>query len=219
MYPGRTASDRPMANGPRLVILFATLLLPMAPLRGQVLFGNPYDAAFGTPGMRGNPWGLSPMIEPGPMMNFPPAAQAAPAGTVSIDLLRHPLSGRALRLLRKAKHIAELGDHAAAIAALRDALVKQPAAAPYIQSQLGEEYIETHQYAAAVASFREAARILPHETATHSNYGLSLAVSGQLDSAEKELRQALALDHTNAKARDLLEAVRVAGRAARAPEP
>ena len=214
MSMGRAASKGWLAGSSRLVIVLASVALGSAPLRAQIFFGNPYDARFGMPYTRGTPWALSPSFEPGVGMEAPPAA---PAGTISSDLLKHPLSRAALRLLRNAQHLAELGDHAAAIGALREALVKQPAAAPYIHNMLGGEYLRTHQFAAAVASLAEAVRIMPHETAVHSNYGLSLAVTGQFDLAEKELRQALALDHTNEKARNILEALVVTGRASRQP--
>lgn len=217
MSMGRAASKGWLAPSSRLVIVLASAALATAPLRAQIFFGNPYDARFGMPYTRGTPWALSPSFEPGVGREAPPAAGPAPAGTISSDLLKHPLSRAALRLLRNAQHLAELGDHAAAIAALREALVKQPAAAPYIHNMLGAEYLETHQFAAAVTSLAEAVRIMPRETAVHSNYGLSLAAVGQFDLAEKELRQALALDHTNEKARNILEALVVAGRASRQP--
>ena len=217
MSMGRAASNGWLAGSSRLVIVLTSLALLSAPLRAQIFFDNPYDARFGMPYTREDPWALSPSFEPGVGTEAPPAAGPAPAGTISSDLLKHPLSRTALRLLRNAKHLSEVGDHAAAIAALREALVKQPAAAAYVHNMLGAEYLETRQFAAAVASLAEAVRIMPHETAVHSNYGLSLAVTGRFDLAEKELRQALALDHTNEKARNILDALVAAGRATRRP--
>ena len=225
MSLGRAASNGWLAAGSRLVIvlgsgilLAAPLILIPAPLKGQIYFGNPYDAGLGAQRARGNLRGISGAPEPGAfVMNTPAPAPAAPPSTVSRDLLRHPLSRRALSLLRKALRIAKQGDHAAAIAVLRQGLLQQPAAAPYIDTQLGVEYLETHQFDSAIASFAEAARILPRDAAAHSNYGLSLAVAGQFGLAEKELLEALALDHTNEKAKDILSAMRALERSAPAP--
>ena len=67
----------------------------------------------------------------------------------SSDILRHPLSSKALHLLQKIMHLSEAGDHTAAIGALHEALIKQPAAKPYIDSLLGSEYLQTRQLTAA----------------------------------------------------------------------
>jgi tetratricopeptide (TPR) repeat protein len=214
---GRAASEKWLAASSRLIILLASFTLVIFPLRAQLFFGNPYDAGVGAQRPGGNPWGIPGPIEPGDMRMDAVPAPTAPASTVSGDVLRHPLSGRALRLLRKARRIANLGDHAAAIAVLKEGLVRQPAATPYIENQLGAEYLETHQFDSAVASFAEAARIMPRDTAVHSNYGLSLAVVGQFDLAEKELNQAIALDHTNEKAKSILDAMRIVERTASSP--
>jgi Flp pilus assembly protein TadD len=109
-------------------------------------------------------------------------------------------------------HISQLGKHKEAIDILQEDLVKVPDAAPYIHSLLGEEYLETRQLPEAVTSFQEAVRVMPREAATHSNLGLSLALSGELELAEKELRKALELDHGNDKAKTILDAVLVAER-------
>jgi len=222
---GRAASNGWLAAGSHLVIglgsvalLTAPLIFLPAPIKGQIYFGNPYDAGMGVQRTRGNPFGMPGAPEPGAfMMSTPAPAPAAPPSTVSRDQLRHPLSRRALGLLRKAMRIARQGDHAAAIAVLRQGLVQQPAAAPYIHTQLGVEYLETHQLDSAVASFAEAARILPRDTGVHSNYGLSLAVAGQFGLAEKELLEALALDHTNEKAQETLDEMRTVERASPSP--
>ena len=200
-----------------LAVLFTFLTLLTAPLRGQLMFGNPYDAAIGR--RERYPWAGPSTVEDEMPRSFLTREPSAPAATVSSDILRHPLSRRAVHLIQKAVHISQLGNHAAAIDALRDALVKQPEAEPYIESLLGMEYLETRQWEAAVASFGKAAILMPHETASHSNLGLSLAVSGQLELAEKELHKALQLDHDNEKAKDILEAVQVAQHTSRRPAP
>jgi tetratricopeptide (TPR) repeat protein len=194
------------------MLISSFFLLATAPIWGQIYYGNPYDARLGLSRRYEFSMGGLPGTTDDGNPNFPRPANTPEAGTISSDILRNPLSSKARRMLEKARHNAEMGDHTAAIEGLRDALVKQPAAAPYIHSLLGIEYLETRQFAAAVLAFEKSARLMPHEAATHSNFGLSLAVAGQFDRAEKELRKALELDHTNTKAKGILEALLVAKR-------
>lgn len=77
---------------------------------------------------------------------------------------------------------------------------------------LGAELVEARNYDDAVRAFEQVARTMPHLSAAHSNFGLSLALTGKIDAAERELRQAVALDHSNSKARHILEAVLVSQR-------
>ena len=129
---------------------------------------------------------------------------SAPA-TVSKDFLMHPLSAKARRGLVKAINLAKLGKHSAAIKELRETLVKEPSAAPYAQNILGVEYVQNQQFAEARNSFEEAVRLMPHESANHSNLGVSLAVAGDWKSADREARKALELDPNNANAKALLD--------------
>lgn len=197
------------AAGVRLAVLTSVVCLGGAPARGQLHYGNPYDASmsrapFGFPG-----WGARESLEA--VSSFPEPVPGTGSGpsTVSTDMLRHPLSSKARRLFEKAMHFAELGNHQAAIAGLRDALAKCPPDAPYAQNLLGLEYIEVQQYTDAKTSFTEAARLMPHESSNHSNLGLSLAIVGEWDSAEQEERKALQLDKSNDKAKLILEALLV----------
>ena len=128
--------------------------------------------------------------------------------TVSSDVLRHPLTTKARRRLQKALHLAQLGEHPAAIRELRESLVKEPASAPYAQNLLGIEYVENRQFAEARTSFEEAVRLMPHESVNHSNLGYSLAVAGDWNSAEQEARTAIQLDSANTRAKTLLELIR-----------
>jgi Flp pilus assembly protein TadD len=124
--------------------------------------------------------------------------------TVSADLLRHSVSSKGLRLLQKALHLADLGSDDAAIQSLREAIAKEPSIAPYAYSWLGLEYLRTKRFAEANDSLLEAARLMPNESANHSNLGISLALIGEWDSAANEERKALELDHANLKAKNLL---------------
>ena len=147
--------------------------------------------------------------------SLPDSWEHVPTGpaTVSADVLRHPLSSRARRRLQKALHLADLGKHTAAIEALRETLVKEPSSAPYTQNFLGVEYVANSQFDEARSSFEEAVRLMPHESVNHSNLGYSLAVTGDLNSAEREARTALQLDPANSRAKKLLELLRHARRA------
>jgi Flp pilus assembly protein TadD len=143
------------------------------------------------------------------MSNLPrsPLPQLPPAGSaiVSIDTLRHPLSSKGRQLLEKAMRLAGRGNHAAAIKCLREALVKCPGDAPYVHNLLGFEFLQTNQLREAKNSYEEAVRLMPRESPNHANYALSLAVTGDLDSAEKEVRRAIELDGGNSKAKSILE--------------
>ncbi len=125
--------------------------------------------------------------------------------TISKNALMHPLSAKARRRLVKAVHLARLGEHPAAIKELRETLIKEPSSAPYAQNLLGVEYVQNQQFAEARNSFEEAVRLMPHESANHSNLGVSLAVAGDWNSAEQEARKALELDPDNSKAKSLLD--------------
>lgn len=206
------------AAGVRLAALISVLCLGGAPAYGQLRYGNPYDASmgrspFGFPG-----FGSRETLDPLSSFPHPPAVDASGPSTISTDVLRHPLSSKARRLYEKAMHFAEMGNHHAAIDSLRAALVKCPSDAPYTHNLLGLEYIEVRLYAEAKESFAEAARLMPRESSNHSNLGLSLAIVGDWDTAEKEERKALQLDKSNDKAKLILDAllVRKRNRAAEA---
>jgi Flp pilus assembly protein TadD len=128
---------------------------------------------------------------------------------VSADELRYPVPTKARRILEDARRKGDEGNHSAAIEDLLNALIKYPRSAPYIHNLLGREYIDTGDYIRAEESFNEAARLMPHESAHHSNLGLSLAILGHWDRAEQELRRALQLDHANANAKKILEALKI----------
>jgi len=184
----------------RLTILFSFFLMWTVPAWGQ-LYNNPYDAGFSG---AYDPWSLDEGMSNLPRSPQPKLPGGAPA-IVSIDTLRHPLSSNGRQLLEKAVKFARRGNHAAAIHSLRDALVKYPADAAYVHNLLGFEFLETNQLMDAKNSYEEAVRLMPHESHNHANYALSLAVIGEQDSAEKEVRTAIELDKGNSKAKSILE--------------
>src|SRR5450631_4495446 len=74
---------------------------------------------------------------------LPSREEATRAGTISADLLRHPLSARARAMIDKAQRTAQGGDHLSAIEQLTKALAKHPESAAWIQPVLGVEYLKT----------------------------------------------------------------------------
>lgn len=179
-----------------IFLWFATAFL----VSGQNFSGNPYDARGGRP-LGYSPWELHDMENGMLPSSRPPSGPA----TISADILRHPLSSKARRLLEKAMHLADLGNHSAAIQSLRETLAKVPSSAPYAHNLLGLEYTEEGEYFQARSAFEEAVRLMPHESANHSNFGYSLAITGDLNSAEREARKALQLNPGNSPAQSLLE--------------
>ena len=128
-----------------------------------------------------------------PQVTFHPRV---PAGTVSVDALRYPLSGKALRSIEKAQSLIQAGDHVRAFEQLREA-AKIASAAPYAYSLLGQEHLRLGEAEAAVPELQQAARSLPSSAAVHANLGLALLMTGQARHAEQELRRALHLGPDN----------------------
>lgn len=126
-----------------------------------------------------------------------------PAGAVSVEQLQHPLSPKAAKLLDKAHNFSVMGRHDLAIAQLQAAL-KERSAVPYAHSMLGAEYLRTNQVPEAIAELEQALTLLPRDVPDRSNLGYALFLSGDLDRAESEARQALELDANNPKTRSVL---------------
>jgi Flp pilus assembly protein TadD len=193
-----------LAAGVRLTVVISLFFIGKVPARGQGFLGPPFQATKNRTGSY-SPWGTIGLEAPA--SSLPESKEVVPGSpvTVSTDMLRHPLTWKARRLLLKAMHHADLGNHPAAIHGLHEALAKDPSSAPYVDNLLGMEYMQTNQFTEAKSSFEEAVRLMPHESINHSNLGLSLAYIGEWDSAEREVLQALQLDRGNAKAKSILE--------------
>ena len=130
--------------------------------------------------------------------------------TVSVEQLQHPLSRKGASLLRRAQNFAALGDHDKAIAELRLAL-KERSAIPYAHSLLGSEYLKINQVPAAIEALEQAVKLLPRNAVNHSNLGYALFLLGDIERAEREVRQALELDRNNEKTRHVLSLIVHAG--------
>ena len=185
----------------RVIAIVSCSFIPNATAWGQAFSGIPYDDRVLGVSARGS------HLREEPMTSLPDSWEPVPSGpaTVSADVLRHPLTSKARRRLERAIHLADLGNHSAAIKELRETLVKEPSSAPYTDNLLGVEYVENKQFAEAQTSFAEAVRLMPHESVNHSNLGYSLAVAGNWNSAEQEARKAIQLDPSNTRAKSLLE--------------
>lgn len=134
-----------------------------------------------------------------------PVGGASPAPrTVSVELLRYPLSAKALYMLQKALQISDQGDHAGAVQQLQKTLSKFPGSGAYVYSLLGVEYLKTGQFSEAIDALEQAVTLLPHDASNHANLGLALVCKGQYDVAEPELRRALELDPHNVMASRLI---------------
>jgi Flp pilus assembly protein TadD len=193
------------AVGMCLTGLVSSLLLGGVAAEGQDLSSS-YSQAGARPPYRYSPW-EGPELDD-PEWGSPHTQQYAPPGglaSVSSDVLRHPLTAKARRLIQKALEEADRGDHLAAIQDLHEMLSKYPSSAAYADNLLGVENMETNQFAKAKSFFEEAVRLMPNESVNHTNLGLALAITGEWDSAEREARKALQLDRGNAKAKALLD--------------
>lgn len=134
-------------------------------------------------------WSTTPVI----IDSAPAPHQAAPS-TISTELLRYPLSGKALNMLRRALQMSDKGDHARAIEQLQKTLVKCPGTDAYVDSLIGVEYLKTEQIPEAVDALRQSVKLLPHDASNHANLGLAFFSQAQYDRAESELKRALDLD-------------------------
>ncbi len=128
---------------------------------------------------------------------------------VSVDELRHPLTGRARRFLATAFGYAERGDHTRAISTLHDGVAKEATLAPYAHGLLGIEYLRLGRSAEAIPELTEAVTLFPHDPLVHTNYAISLCIVGQFDNAERETKLALTLDPSLQSAQELIELIEV----------
>ncbi|HLK51728.1 MAG TPA: tetratricopeptide repeat protein [Bryobacteraceae bacterium] len=131
-----------------------------------------------------------------------PAPEVGGSDAVSVAQLRHPLTGKGLKLIKKVESYLKLGQRAKANEQLVEAF-KVPSAAPYAHAILGTEYLQDGRPGAAVPELEDAARVLPLAS-VHSNLGYALCLTGHAERGREELKQALRLDGDSAPARFLL---------------
>lgn len=127
------------------------------------------------------------LIDPAPVKQGQPR-------TISAELLRYPLSHKALHMLQNALQMSDEGDHAGAVKQLRKTLAKYPDSGAYVYSLIGVEYLKTSRIPEAVDALEQAVQLLPHDASNHANLGLAWYAEAQYDRAELELKRALDLD-------------------------
>ncbi len=127
----------------------------------------------------------------------------AVGGTVSVEELLNPLSGKALRTILNAQRDLRSGHRDRAMESLQQAL-DDPGARPYAVSILAVEHLKADQLDIAVEELEEAVHLLPGHAEIHSNLAYALGRTGQYQRALSEARQALQLDPAGAKTRLVL---------------
>lgn len=113
--------------------------------------------------------------------------------TVSVEELKHPLSGKSRTMIDEAQRYSRSGDYSEAIHELNRAL-KDPSAAPYAHAILGSVYLKIRRMPEALRELEHATALLPRFAAVHSNFAYALCATGQIERGLQEVEAALALD-------------------------
>jgi len=124
-------------------------------------------------------------------------------GTVSVEELRNPLEGKALRMILAAQKDLRSGHHDRGMEELRQALA-DPRAMPYALSMLGSEHLKAGAADVALPELEDAVRLLPGHPENHSNLAYALGVAGNYPRALTEARKALQLNPSEMKTRFVL---------------
>ena len=127
----------------------------------------------------------------------------APAGTVSVASLRQRISKAEVDLIQRAQKFARDGKHSQAIEFLKKSIQKT-SPMPYVKSALAAEYLKIGDIHSALVYLKETVTLLPSFAANHSNLGYALYRMGETRGAERELREAILLDHNPPQAHFLL---------------
>jgi tetratricopeptide (TPR) repeat protein len=200
-------ADKDLAEGQNAPYSFMAGMLHAALIAGAILSAS---QAWGQNGNRLSP--DSPGLTKNPSLagtdsDAPLDARATPSDrhdAISIDVLRHPITEKARRTLRKALETLNSGHYEEARKQLLAMLAKYPDFAAYVHSVLGVVYVKTNRFSDAANSFEQAVSFFPHDAETHYNFGISLACAMDYRRAESEVRRALELDPKNKSAHCLL---------------
>jgi len=125
------------------------------------------------------------------------------AGTVSVEELRNPLSGKSLRTILSAQQRLRAGQRIQGLQELRQAM-NDPIAMPYAISMLGAEHIRAGEYAVALRELQQAVKLLPGRAENLSNLAYVLYLTGHNEEGVAEARKALQLDPARPKTRLVL---------------
>ena len=129
----------------------------------------------------------------------------AQSETISVEELRNPLAGQALRKVQSARLHMTSGQRELGMQELRQAMI-DPVALPYAISLLGAAHLMKGQVDLAVDELQEAVRLLPRPE-NHANLAYALFATGRpelLETSLLEARRAHQLDPANPKTRYVL---------------
>jgi tetratricopeptide (TPR) repeat protein len=133
------------------------------------------------------------------------AVNQAPAGTVSIRELAHPVKERAVRAAMQAQHYREANDTARAIEKLEEA-IRIDSGFRDARTNLGALYAHAGRRAEAMEQFQKALEIGPPDAIIYANLAWGNLAARDFADGEDWARKAVALDGRNAKAHFLLGA-------------
>jgi len=125
------------------------------------------------------------------------------AGTVSVEELLNPLTGKSLKAILTAQQHLRSGERLQCLQELRQAL-NDPIAMPYAISILGAEHIKAGEYDVATSELQQAVKLLPGKPENLSNLAYVLYLTGHNEAGVAEARKALKLDPGRPKTRLVL---------------
>ena len=145
----------------------------------------------------------------------PPKEPAGPAGTVSVNGLKHQIPKAARKPIERAQKFSESGNYAAAAQELEKAAALDPDN-PDILNNLGSQFYRLWRFAEAAAQLKRAIELDPSSSVAHSNLGAVWLAQGDRKSAEREARRAIELSPSNPRAHFLLGMILVDSPSSRA---
>jgi len=125
------------------------------------------------------------------------------AGTVSVEELLNPLTGKSLKAILTAQQHLRSGERLQGLQELRQTL-NDPIAMPYAISILGAEHIKAGEYDVATSELQQAVKLLPGKPENLSNLAYVLYLTGHNEAGVAEARKALKLDPGRPKTRLVL---------------
>ena len=124
-------------------------------------------------------------------------------GTVSVEELRNPLTGKSLKTILSAQQHLRSGERIQGLQELRQAM-NDPIAMPYAISILGAEHVRSGEYDVATRELQQAVKLLPGRAENFSNLAYVLYLTGRIEEGVAEARKALQLDPARPKTRLVL---------------
>jgi Tfp pilus assembly protein PilF len=126
-------------------------------------------------------------------VTLPSAAPSAPGGSISVRQLQHPPARKAVAAAAEAERLGQAGNVGAAVEQLRKAIRISPEYAA-AHSNLGVEYMRTHDWTNARAEIEQALAIAGPNAVDLCNLAFLNAAEGRYADAEQKAREALRAD-------------------------